>query len=161
MSRPENYLAALSFIRRCWPELHREFPGLWFYIVGSRPHECIKEYHGRDNIVVTGFVEDPYGYLNGALMTVAPITLGAGIKVKVLESLMVGTPVVAFPAGAEGINLKREEGLTVVRNHGEMIREIHNIVAQGMPVSREQIRAAAERAFNWAITEEFLREEYR
>jgi polysaccharide biosynthesis protein PslH len=161
MSRPENYLAALSFIRRCWPELHREFPDLWLYILGARPHECLKECQGRDNIIVTGFVENPYSYLGGALMTVAPITLGAGIKVKVLESLMVGTPVVAFPAGAEGINLKQEDGLTVVRNHAEMTQEIRKLLAQGFPVSRNQVRAAVERSFNWTITEGFLRQDYR
>ena len=161
MSRPENYGAALSFIRHCWPELHREFPDLSFCILGARPHECLMEYQGRDNIIVTGFVEDPYRYLGKALMTVAPITLGAGIKVKVLESLMVGTPVVAFPAGAEGINLKREDGLTVVRNHGEMTQEIRKALTQGAPISRELVRAAVDRAFNWAITEGFLREDYR
>jgi polysaccharide biosynthesis protein PslH len=161
MSRPENYLAALSFIRRCWPELHREFPDLWFYVVGSRPHRRLQDFNGRDNIVITGFVEDPYFYMANALLTVAPITLGAGIKVKVLESLMVGSPVVAFPAGAEGINLKREEGLTVVGNFGEMKQEIRMILSRGSSVSGEHIRTAVGRAFDWSITEDFLRDEYR
>lgn len=161
MARPENYLAALSFIRRCWPELHREFPDLRFYVVGSRPHPRLQHYNGRDNIVITGFVEEPHGYLANALLTVAPITLGAGIKVKVLESLMAGSPVVAFPAGAEGIDLKREEGLTVVGSHGEMIREIRALLTSGAAVSGEQIRAAVGRAFDWTITENFLRGDYR
>ena len=161
MSRPENYLAALTFIRNCWPALHREFPGLGLYVVGSRPHESLAAYHGRDNVVVTGFVENPYEYLAHALMTVAPITLGAGIKVKVLESLLVGTPVVAFPAGAEGIDLQRAEGLIEVNTPSRMVSEVRRCLTEGMPVSRGEIRAAAERAFDWGITEEFLRGDYQ
>lgn len=161
MARPENYLAATSFIQRCWPALRREFPDLWLYVVGARPPERLKILHGTDNVVVTGFVEDAYSYLKGALLTVAPITLGAGIKVKVLESLMVGTPVLAFPAGAEGINLSPEDGLTVVRNYPEMTREIRSFLSGGGTVSRSQIQAAVDRAFNWSITEKFLAENYR
>jgi len=161
MSRPENYLAAISFIKHCWPELRREFPDLWFYVVGARPPERLKSFHGKDNVVVTGFVEDAFSYLKGARLTVAPITLGAGIKVKVLESLMVGTPVLAFPAAAEGINLPPEDGLTVVRNYAEMTREISTFLSQGTTVSRIRIQAAVDMAFNWAITEKFLAENYR
>jgi glycosyltransferase involved in cell wall biosynthesis len=161
MSRPENYLAALSFIRRCWPELRREFPDLCFYVVGSRPHQRLQDLNGQDNIVITGFVEDPYVYLANALLTVAPITLGAGIKVKVLESLMVGSPVVAFPAGAEGINLKREDGLTVVGNYADMLQEIRMMLIRGPAVSGEHIRTAVGQAFDWTITENFLLEDYR
>ncbi|MBT1075044.1 glycosyltransferase [Geobacter grbiciae] len=160
MDRPENYLAAISFLRICWPELRREFPDLEFCVLGARPHDRLREFDGRDGVTVTGFVEDPNAYLSGAFLTVAPITLGAGIKVKVLESLLSGSPVVAFPAGAEGIDVGPREGLTVVEGYREMTAEIRRALHGALP-DRGEIRAAARRAFDWGITESFLREDYR
>ncbi|BDV41762.1 glycosyl transferase family 1 [Geotalea uraniireducens] len=160
MDRPENYLAAISFIRNCWPQLRREFPQLGFCVVGARPHDRLREFDGRDGVTVTGFVNDPAAYLAGAFLTVAPITLGAGIKVKVLESLLNGSPVVAFPAGAEGIDVGPEEGLTVVAGYREMTAEIRRVL-NGAPADRGAICSAARRAFDWGIAENFLREDYR
>jgi hypothetical protein len=74
---------------------------------------------------------------------------------------MVGSPVVAFPAGAEGINLKREDGLTVVGNYADMLQEIRMMLIRGPAVSGEHIRTAVGQAFDWTITENFLLEDYR
>jgi glycosyltransferase involved in cell wall biosynthesis len=57
-----------------------------------------------DYIHVTGFVEDVDHYLRKCQLAVFPLTLGAGIKIKVLRSLALGIPVITSRVGAEGID---------------------------------------------------------
>ena len=62
----------------------KQIPQLQIYIVGNRPPEKLKQ---KENqwIHVTGFVEDVDIYLKTAALAVFPLTLGAGIKLKVFK----------------------------------------------------------------------------
>jgi glycosyltransferase involved in cell wall biosynthesis len=102
MGRDENYLAAMRLIRIA-KEVKPDFPDLQVYIVGNQPPEELKA-QGNDYIHVTGFVDDVDVYLRAADIAVFPLTLGAGIKLKVLRSLAMGTPVITTSVGAEGID---------------------------------------------------------
>lgn len=75
------------------------------YIVGNNPPEHLKRMAG-ENVYVTGFVDDVDCYVKQAYMSVFPLKLGAGIKLKVLRSMALGTPVITSSVGAEGIDEK-------------------------------------------------------
>lgn len=160
MNRKENYLAALEFIEKCWPVIHTAYPSLELHIIGGNPHSSLMTYKGNRNIDVTGFVENPYELIAKAWVTVAPITLGAGLKVKVLESLMSGCPVVAFPAGAEGIDMEREEGLITVADYASMAKEIISIVSGRNKYDASNIKKSVSEKFNWQESVQFLKENY-
>jgi glycosyltransferase involved in cell wall biosynthesis len=99
MDRPENYQSAAWFIENVISRL----PGnMIFYIVGNRPHESLRKYRS-DRIVVTGFVPDIREYLGRCFCKVAPLVSGAGIKVKVIEAMSAGLPVLANTIAIEGI----------------------------------------------------------
>lgn len=100
MSRPENYNAALWFINNVMPRLADT--DVRFVVVGNKPNpvllKCIS-----DRVVITGFVENPDPYFERSLCLVAPLSIGAGIKVKILEALSSGIPVLTNQIGIEGI----------------------------------------------------------
>ena len=102
MGRDENYQAAMRLITIA-ERVKKQIPQLQIYIVGNRPPEMLKQ---KENqwIHVTGFVEDVDIYLKTAALAVFPLTLGAGIKLKVLRSLALGTAVITGNVGAEGID---------------------------------------------------------
>ena len=102
MGRDENYQAAMRLITIA-ERVKKQIPQLQIYIVGNRPPEKLKQ---KENqwIHVTGFVEDVDIYLKTAALAVFPLTLGAGIKLKVLRSLALGTAVITGNVGAEGID---------------------------------------------------------
>jgi polysaccharide biosynthesis protein PslH len=114
MSRPENYNAILNFINLIFIKLIKLDSKIKLYIVGSNPDKRLlkisKEY--PSNILVTGFVDNPKQYFQRATLGIAPITSGAGIKVKVLEMLMCQIPVFSTIIGAEGI--KKQKNLKVL-----------------------------------------------
>lgn len=100
MARQENYLSAIWFIENVMPLLaDLDFR---FVVLGSNPPDRLKQY-ANDKIVVTGFVDSVLPYYQEAAGFAAPLVLGAGIKVKVLESLSSGIPVITNDIGIEGI----------------------------------------------------------
>lgn len=102
MSRPENYLSALWFIENVMPQLHNYI----FIIIGNKPPKELME-KSSNNIIVTGYVPDIIPYFSDALCIVAPLLLGAGIKIKILEGLSSGIPVLTNTIGIEGIPARK------------------------------------------------------
>lgn len=100
MNRIENEDSVMYFINEIWPHINKE--NVKFYIVGSNPSAEVKKL-ASNNIVVTGFVENPKDIFEIMDLSVVPLRLGAGVKIKVLESLAAGLPVVTTDVGAEGI----------------------------------------------------------
>lgn len=103
MSRPENYLSALWFANEVLPLL--KDINIRFVILGSNPTKELKELESN-RVHVTGFVDSVEPYFENSLCLVAPLVLGAGIKVKILEALSSGIPVLTNSIGIEGIPAK-------------------------------------------------------
>lgn len=100
MSRPENYLSAIWFIENVMPLLSDL--NFRFVVLGGNPHESLLKYKS-DRVVITGFIDDPSEYFESVVCLVAPLVLGAGVKVKILEALSAGIPVLTNQIGIEGI----------------------------------------------------------
>lgn len=102
MHRAENYLSAIWFIEKVFYQLHDN--DIKFIIIGSNPNRQLLKYKS-DRIKITGYVDDIEKYFKNSLCMVAPLLLGAGIKVKILEALSAGLPVLTNNIGAEGIGI--------------------------------------------------------
>jgi len=100
-----NVDAVQYFVDRVWPQIHAKLPDMVFYAVGSNPPPELLALDGKDNVVVTGFIEDLLPYFERVRLSVAPIRYGAGIKGKVAMSMAYGVPVVATACAAEGMGL--------------------------------------------------------
>lgn len=96
-----NYDAAIYFSTEIFPLVLKEVPEAKFYIVGQDPPSRVRSL-ASDNIIVTGFVKDiRLEYLKSNI-NVAPMRFGAGTLNKIIESLVLGVPVIATPIAVEG-----------------------------------------------------------
>lgn len=102
MDRVENYESCIWFIQNVFYELLKIDKSFKFFIIGNKPNIKLYKYSNK-NIVITGFVDDTSEYFNKALCMVAPLVLGAGIKIKILEGMSAGIPVLTNEIGIEGI----------------------------------------------------------
>ncbi|WP_022756617.1 glycosyltransferase [Butyrivibrio fibrisolvens] len=100
MFREENWKSAIWFIKNVMPLLE-EIP-VRLEIIGSRPNNKLFKYQ-NSRVVIRGYVENVGEELNEAMCMVAPLLFGAGIKVKVLEAMSLGLPVLTNNIGIEGI----------------------------------------------------------
>ena len=103
MSRPENYLSVQWFIQNVFYSI--ENLGLKLIIIGGNPDHSLKQYENK-NIVLKGFVDDISPFFSSAVCLVAPLVLGAGIKIKILEAMSAGLPVLTNDIGIEGISAR-------------------------------------------------------
>lgn len=100
MAREENYASAIWFVENVVPLLKDiDFE---FNVVGAKPARVLNRYES-EKVHIIGFVKDIKPYFEESLCLVAPLVLGAGIKIKILESLSAGIPVLTNDIGIEGI----------------------------------------------------------
>jgi len=102
MSREENVDGVLWFCNDILPRIIKKSPYSKLYIVGASPDSRVESLRSS-SVVVTGFVENPIEFFEKCHVAVAPLRMGAGVKIKVLESLEAKIPVVASSVGGEGI----------------------------------------------------------
>jgi len=100
MDREENWRSAIWFIEKVMPLL-QEYD-ITFRIIGGNPDKRLLAYQS-ERVQIAGFVEDISQEFSHALCLAAPLVLGAGIKVKVIEGLSSGLPVLTNDIGIEGI----------------------------------------------------------
>lgn len=113
MNRAENELSVISFLDTLFlPVLLKERPMLKLYIVGANPSARLKQY-SSDNVIITGFIENPREYFEKAEIGIVPLLYGAGVKLKTLEMLSTGMNVVSTRIGVEGIDLKEYNNIDV------------------------------------------------
>lgn len=124
MSRPENYLSAEWFICNVMQKL-KDYD-VKFYVIGANPPQRLKAYQA-ENVIITGFVDSVEPYFETALCMVAPLVLGAGIKVKVLEAMSAALPVLTNEIGIEGIPANRGEAYYHCETADEYISCIQNL----------------------------------
>ena len=73
-----------------------------------------------------GFVEDPYDIIANARALIAPLFKGAGVKVKAIEALASGTPVIGTEVAQEGVPLVADNSLVTCNTAAEFIHAILN-----------------------------------
>ncbi len=86
------------------PILRRRYPELDLWIVGKEPPAAV-EALASEGVFVTGRVEDVTPYYERATLAVVPLRAGGGSRLKILEAMALGRPVVSTRVGAEGIDV--------------------------------------------------------
>jgi GT2 family glycosyltransferase/glycosyltransferase involved in cell wall biosynthesis len=99
-----NEDALLYLVSDVMPLVWAEEPGVVLQIVGADPTPAVQKLDGpRLNVV--GYVDDPVEWLLKTRVHVHPMRFGAGIKLKLLETMGAGLPFVTTTVGAEGLGL--------------------------------------------------------
>jgi len=101
-----NGQAAEFFVEKVWPGIKSRVPEAQLWLVGANRQAKMLAWNGQQGIAVTGKVDEVTPYLERAMVSIAPLLMGVGTRLKILEALGAGLPVVATTIGAEGIEAK-------------------------------------------------------
>jgi len=98
---------AVKFIARSiWPIVKTSIPNIECDLIGANPPQEVVELAKTDpHFAVHGFVDDILPYMERTTIYVCPIKDGGGTKLKVLDALAMGMPLVAHPIACEGIEV--------------------------------------------------------
>ena len=100
-----NEDAVIYFADEIFPLIKARRADVKFYIVGQYPTNQVRKLAEQPGIIVTGRVDDPKPYIARATVYVAPLRIGSGTRLKILEALAMEKAVVSTTIGEEGLNL--------------------------------------------------------
>jgi len=100
-----NVDSVLQLKKHIWNNIRKEIPNAELHIYGAYPKQQILELHNKkEGFLVKGFAENAVEVVSNAKIMLAPIRFGAGIKGKLTEAMLCGTPSVTTTIGAEGMH---------------------------------------------------------
>ncbi len=108
-----NLDAATYFARDILPSVLAEIPQARFAVTGATGDAPIAHLAALPGIVFTGWLPDIRSYVASSRVCVVPLRQGGGTRLKILEAMVVGTPVVATPKGAEGLDLTNGKDILI------------------------------------------------
>jgi len=100
-----NVDAVLFFAQRCWPLIRAQVPDATWKIVGHDPSPEVQRLAGLPGVTVTGSVPDVWPYLAKSTVVIAPLQVGSGTRLKILEALAMQKAVVSTSVGCEGLSV--------------------------------------------------------
>lgn len=141
-----NKVGIMWFLENCWNQLLATNSDMKLKIIGKWDEETKRELSKRyKNLCFTGFVDDLAIELCGSIMIV-PITIGSGIRMKILEAASMGIPVVSTTVGAEGLPLKSGENCFLADEPKDFVDSIiklnnQNLCKQFVESLNQEIKA--------------------
>jgi glycosyltransferase involved in cell wall biosynthesis len=99
-----NVDAVRWFADAIWPRVRAEVPEAHFYAVGQRPHRQLERLRADPSLTLTGWVQEVRPYVAQATVYVAPLRMGSGTRLKLLEAMAMGKAIVSTRLGAEGLS---------------------------------------------------------
>ena len=103
--------------------LRQLVPDLRVLIVGKSPVAEVQACAQRPGVTVTGSVPDVRPYYRSAWMQIVPLRIGGGTRLKIPESMAMGTAVVSTTIGAQGLGLRHGEDVLLADTPGDFARE--------------------------------------
>jgi len=159
-----NVEAAKHFVERIWPAVKERLPGMTLTIAGSDPVEAVRALGQVGGVTVTGTVPDLRPYYRDALAAIVPLRTGGGTRLKILEAMAAGTPVISTRLGAEGLSVASGRDILIadVDSPGEWAAHLQRLAEapeEGARIAGCAIELVKTR-YDWEIVGERLRETY-
>jgi glycosyltransferase involved in cell wall biosynthesis len=143
---PPNAEAVAWWAEAVWPLLRTPRP---LHVAGRAP-EALGALAEHPGVRVVGEVEDTAPVLAAASLVVVPLRSGGGTRIKVLEALAHGRPVVSTPKGVEGLPLGETDGVLVGSTAAELAGLVDALGADPARCAALGVKArAAAEAYDW------------
>jgi len=119
-----NIDAVVRFSHNILPLVKSKVPDTQFLIVGRNPTRQVKGLADLEGISVTGSVADVRPYYDRAWISVAPFKFGGGSKLKVLESMAMGVPLVSTQTGVQGVEAQPSKHLLIANEAEDFSKSV-------------------------------------
>lgn len=147
-----NVDAVLWFADEVWPQVAAQRPSTTWAIVGQKPHDRLERLRGLPGVTLTGWVRRVQPYLAGARVVVMPFRVGSGTRLKLIEAMAAGKPIVSTAVGAEGFPVRHGREIWLADTAQELGTAVLHLLTH--PDECARLGAAAQqfaRQYDWRV----------
>ncbi len=147
-----NYDAMRYFLAEIYPLIRQQLPQAVLTITGSVAKVDLAQLQLDGSVCLTGWVDDVYELVARATVCVAPIRQGGGTRLKILEAMALGTPVVATSKGAEGLAVTAGRDILIADEPAEFAACVLRLL-KDTELRRQlatQARRLVEERYDWS-----------
>jgi glycosyltransferase involved in cell wall biosynthesis len=155
-----NYDAVSYFLSEIFPLIKNKRPKTRFLVTGKLDGVSVESLPHPEGVEFTGYLNDIRPTIAQSRVNVVPLRIGGGTRLKILESLALGTPVVSTSKGAEGLDLVDGRDLLVADGPADFAAAVLRLLEDSR--LRERLSSAGCSAvaskYDWeAVAPEFCR----
>lgn len=123
-----NQEGLIWFFNQCWPKIHQENPDLKFYLAGRNAPEWFERIIKQDGVVYLGEINDAYDFINSKAVMVVPLFSGSGMRIKIIEGMALGKPIVTTDIGTEGIPTENGKNILIANDADRFTDAINQLI---------------------------------
>jgi glycosyltransferase involved in cell wall biosynthesis len=148
---PPNRDAMRYFCTSIFPAAIQRDRTVRLELIGKGSREFAASLPSALPVSAMGYVDDVHAHIARASAVVAPFRVGGGTRIKILEAIALGTPVVSTSVGAEGLELDVSCGLLIADKAGDFVDLILRVLHDTLPRENASTagRAHIARDYTW------------
>jgi len=141
LNTPANDDAIKFFYENIFPKVKEKIPDVKFVIAGKHPSRYVLNLRRDPCVRFLGKVSDMKGLLKKTALVIAPLRLGGGTRIKILEAWAAGKAVVSTSIGAQGVEAVNGADITIADSASDFADSVVRLL--GDDIKRRQIGEAA------------------
>jgi len=157
-----NYLAARSLAQEIFPLIRKEVPDATCHLAGKTDDRDYSELHCPEaGVYMHGFVKDVRPHFEESQVLVVPLSIGSGTRIKILEAMATGTPVVSTTIGAEGLECSHGKDILIADTTAHLAAAVVGLLRDPEQSFRLGLagRRLVEAKYSWDASANLMRSE--
>jgi polysaccharide biosynthesis protein PslH len=154
-----NYDAVRYCLESIYPEVARAVPDVQLRVTGSTDRVQLGQLPRHRGVIFTGHLSDIRSTVANSWASIVPLRAGGGTRLKILESMSLGTPVVSTPKGAEGLDVADGENILLAETPRQFAQRVVELL--GSAELRTNLAAAGKQLvasrYDWSVVGRDLR----
>jgi glycosyltransferase involved in cell wall biosynthesis len=156
-----NTDGALHLIKSIMPHIWQKDPAVSLCIAGLNPPQVIRDLTTDPRIEVIANFEDMREVAQRCCLTLVPLRLGGGTRIKILDSFALGLPVISTSLGCEGLPVVEGKHILIRDDPKQFANAVLEVISNPIMANnlRTNGRRLVEERYDWEKTFEQLERE--
>jgi glycosyltransferase involved in cell wall biosynthesis len=138
-----NWEAMQFFLTKIFPLVKVQRPGVTLRVTGRTDRVSQERLPQRSGVIFTGYLDDIRPSIAQSWVSIVPLLQGGGSRIKILEAMALGTPVVSTSQGAEGLEVTHNEDIFIADEPIEFANGVLRLL--GDPALRARLASNGRR----------------
>ena len=158
-----NYDAIDYFLRYIFPLIREKVSDAKLIVTGGTNGVPINSLQINDHVTFTGYLKDIRQVVADSWACIVPLKTGGGTRIKILEAMALGTPVISTSKGAEGLDVESDHHLLIAETPGDFANQTIRLLSDQELRNKLALNAAqlVQEKYNWSKIGQYLNNELK